>query len=125
MNSAPNPTMALVTWKFPEPTTPNTCRAPSAVRTRPTMSATRIGLMLDEREDPAGRAGTGHDRQRPGEHQRAGRRQLGQVLQLGQAVLLAAEQERVARERRVERVRGTGVGADRLHADALDRRLLG
>ena len=39
--------------------------------------------------------------------------------------LPCAEQERVARERRIERVGRAGVGADRLHPDALDRRLLG
>ena len=63
--------------------------------------------------------------QRPGDDDRPGGREAGQVLQLGQAVLASAEERGVARERRVERVRGAGVGADGLHADADDRGLFG
>ena len=39
-NRAPAATIALVTWKFPEPTTPKTWSIPAATSARPTASAT-------------------------------------------------------------------------------------
>ena len=52
-------------------------------------------------------------------------RQPVEVAQLREPVLARAEQERVARERRVEPGRAARVGADGLHAEPDDRRLLG
>ena len=91
-------------------------------------AADRLGDLhcpLDERERAARTAGAAHDRQRTDEHHRAARRQLRQVLQLRQPVLVVTEQERVTRKRRIERVRGSGIGADRLDADPQNRRRLG
>src|SRR5215210_7221127 len=41
-NRAPAPTSALVTWKLPLPTTPNTWSRPRPASSRPIASATRI-----------------------------------------------------------------------------------
>jgi len=46
---------------------------------------------------------------------RTGGRQPGQVGQLGEAVFVRPQQEGVAGERGIEGVRGSGVGAHRLH----------
>src|SRR6476469_2284303 len=99
-NRAPAATMAFVTWKLPEPTTPKTWSTPSSTRVAPTVSATITRSPLDEREHPGRRARSGHDPQRTGEHDGAGRRQHGEVLQLCQAVLVVAHQVGVAGERR-------------------------
>src|SRR4051794_23787092 len=128
-NRAPPATRALVTWKFPLPTTPKTISTPCAARLSPTASATSTvdtnpSCPLDQGQHPARAAGAAHDRQRSGDHDRPGRWQRGQVLQLGQPVFARAEQERVARERRLERVGQPGVGADGLHTNALDGCLL-
>ena len=80
---------------------------------------------LHEREHARRAAGAVDELERRDDDHRARRRQLGQVGELGEAVLARAEQEVVDRERRVEAVRGARVGADRLDADADDRRLLG
>src|SRR3954449_5188700 len=124
---APAATIALVTAKLPDPTTPKTCETPHRTSAAPTASATfmkRRSPAFHEGQHAGRRAGTGHDRQRRGDEQDAGRRQLGQVLQLREPVLAAAHERRVARERRIEGVRRAGVGADRLDADTDDRRLL-
>src|SRR3954466_989735 len=109
---APAATIALVTSKLPEPTTPKTASTPARTSAAPTAAAT-VGppaltarcSLLDERQDPRRGAGPADDRQRRRDQHRAGGRQQREVLQLGQPVLAAAEQRRVARERWVERVR--------------------
>src|SRR5919197_2009262 len=116
-NVAPCATSALVTWKLPLPTTPNTLSTPSPASSAPTASATvllnvRPCSTLDQGEHARGAARTAHDRQWRRDQHRALRRQAVQVAQLGQAVLAGAEQERVTGERRIEALRGAGVGAD-------------
>ena len=119
---------ALVTWKLPLPTTPKTWSTPSrARRGRPPRRRSRGRLTLSARPAPARASGCPSRRRSAAARRRTAPvgGQLVEVLQLGQAVLARAEQERVAGERRVERVRGAGVGADRLDAEPEDRRLLG
>src|SRR4051794_37983275 len=94
-NRAPPATRALVTWKFPLPTTPKTTLTPCAARLSPTDSATstvdiRPSCPLDEGQHPARAARAAYDRQRSGDHDRPGRRQRGQVLQLGEPILARA-----------------------------------
>src|ERR1700747_2973865 len=107
-NRAPPAMRALVTWKLPLPTTPNTVVAPRRVRTVPTASLTRIqaaGAGPPRRgERPPGATGAAGDRQREHDDHGALRRQQRQVLQLGEPVLAGSEQRRMARERRGERV---------------------
>src|SRR5580704_16352306 len=100
---------ALVMWKLPLPTTPNTVSAPSPAKVAATASVTRIrsgepgrlpvrapGGPLDEADSPARAARAPGDRQRAGDHHRALGRQQGQVLQLRQPVLPGAQQRCVA-----------------------------
>src|SRR5580704_18991705 len=106
---APSVIRALVTWKLPLPTTPNTVSAPSPASVAATASVTRIGSgalgrlpvrapggPLDEADSPARAARAPGDRQRAGDHHRALGRQQGQVLQLRQPVLPGAQQRCVA-----------------------------
>src|SRR5512138_507675 len=92
---APAAISALVTWKLPLPTTPNTQPTPWAASARPTTSATLVPVRVslgplisfrasltslvrsspfDERERAARAAGTAHDRQRTDEEHGAGGR---------------------------------------------------
>src|ERR671914_2882102 len=94
-NLAPCAMSALVTWKLPLPTTPNTVSTPRRASSAPTASATvtivtalpRARSALDQGEDAGGAARTAHDGQRGRDQHRALRRQPIQVAQLGQAVL--------------------------------------
>src|SRR6478735_4093081 len=109
-NRAPRAIRALVTWKLPLPTTPNTVSAPRPVSTAPTASLTSIA---------AARSGPFDQGERPARAARA----TGD-LQLGEAVLVRPQHRGVAGERRVERVGRPGVGADGLHPEPDRRRLL-
>src|ERR671927_1122387 len=96
-NLAPCATSALVTWKLPLPTTPNTVSTPSRASSVPMASATVPGVggvtcrpgrsALDQGEDAGGAARAAHDRQRGRDQHGALRRQPVQVAQLGEAVL--------------------------------------
>ena len=73
----PAATSALVTWKLPLPTTPNTWPTPCADE----RAADRLGdtasarSALDQGQHAGRAAGAADDRQRRGDHHRAGRRQ--------------------------------------------------
>src|SRR5258705_6411618 len=103
-NRAPRAIRALVTWKLPLPTTPNTVSAPRPVSTAPAASLTSIVAArsgpFDQGERPARAARDAGDRQRRHDDHRALRRQQRQVLQLGEPVLVRPEHRRVAGERR-------------------------
>src|ERR1700734_1942241 len=84
MYRAPWLIRALVRWKLPLPTTPNTVSAPSPASVAATASVTRIrsstpgrapGGLLDEADGPARAARAAGDRQRAGDHHRAAGRQ--------------------------------------------------
>src|SRR5262245_1095265 len=124
---APWSIRALVTWKLPLPTTPNTISAPRPVSTAPAASLTSISPArsgpFHQGERPARTARAAGDRQRGHDNHRALRRQQRQVLQLGEPVLGPPQQRRVARERRVERMPRPGVRSHRPYPEPDDRRL--
>src|SRR5580765_3131240 len=125
---APSATIAPVTWKLPEPTTPKTWSTPARTSARPTASETftaYLGSALDEGDGAGGGPGAGDDGQRTDDEHGTGGGQERDVLELGEAVLAAAHQEGMAGEGRVEGVRGARVGSHGLDADPHDRSVLG
>src|SRR2546423_1748246 len=122
---APAATSAFVTAKLPLPIRPETCRTPSSASVSPTASATRTLGVRDQGEGPSRASRPADDGEWRHEEEGAGGGQPAEPDQGGQAVLPGAVQEVVAGEGRVESARHPGVGADRLNAEADDRRLEG
>src|SRR5207237_2074336 len=123
---APPATSALVTSKLPLPISPETCRTPSRARVAPTAWATRtVRLPRHQGQGPRRAARSSDDGEWCHDEDRAGRGQLAEAHQGGQPVLPGAVHEVVAREGWVEAARHPRVGADGLHPEADDGRLLG